>query len=350
MRVVKIADVARHAGVSTSTVSYVLSGKRTISAQTRERVERAISELGYRPHAGARALASSRSNIVALMIPLHVDVGVPVVMQFAISAVTAARRHDHDVLLLTQEEGEDGLRRVVDGAIADGIIVMDVQLHDARLPLLRSLRRPSILIGVPADPTGLTYIDLDFHAAGAACVAHLAGLGHRRVALIGSPPPVYARETAYAHRVAAGFFDAAREHGIEPSLHPCEPTAAAARDLAARLLDPELGVTGLIVHNEPILEALLDAAQASGRRVPGDLSLVAICPDDVAQHPSTAVTNVAVPAAEIGARAVELLMDQLAGRPCPAQTLLAPTLTVRGSTGAAGEPGALSDNARNSRT
>ena len=348
---VKIADVARHAGVSASTVSYVLSGKRTISAQTRRRVEQAIRELGYRPHAGARALASSRSNILALMIPLRADVGVPVVMQFAISAVTAARRHDHDVLLLTQEEGEDGLRRVVDGAIADGIIVMDVQLHDGRLPMLRSLEHPCVLIGVPADPAGLTCIDLDFHAAGAACVAHLAQLGHRRIALIGSPPKVYARETGFAQRMAAGFFDAATRHGVGPSLHPCESTAAAARDLAARLLNPELGVTGLIVHNEPIVEALLAAAQACGRRIPEDLSIVAICPDEVAEHPSIAVTNVSVPAAEIGERAVELLMDQLAGRPSSAQTWLPPTLTVRASTGAAvGEPGTRPATARSSRT
>ncbi|WP_216896415.1 LacI family DNA-binding transcriptional regulator [Nocardia alni] len=338
---VKIADVARHAGVSPSTVSYVLSGKRTISSQTRERVERAIRELGYRPHAGARALASSRSNILALMIPLRADVGVPVVMQFAVAAVTAARRHDHDVLLLTQEEGEDGLRRVVDGAIADGIIVMDVQLHDSRLPLLRSLEHPCVLIGVPADPAGLTCIDLDFHAASAACVAHLAQLGHRRIAMIGSPPQVYARETGFAQRVAAGFFDAATEYGIEATLDPCEPTAAAARDLADRLLAPGLGVTALIVHNEPILASLLSAASTCGRRVPEDLSVVAICPDEVAEHPHIPVTNVAVPATEIGERAVELLMDQLAGRTYPPQTWLPPTLTVRASTSATGgEPGA----------
>lgn len=102
---VKITDVARHAGVSPSTVSYVLSGKRSISEETRRRVRASIRELGYRPHAGARALASSRSNVLALMIPLRSGIAVPVVMQFAVSVVTAARRHDHDVLLLTQEEG-----------------------------------------------------------------------------------------------------------------------------------------------------------------------------------------------------------------------------------------------------
>ncbi|KND40892.1 LacI family transcriptional regulator, partial [Streptomyces stelliscabiei] len=163
---VKITDVARHAGVSPSTVSYALSGKRPISAQTRARVEASIRELGYRPHAGARALASSKSNVLAMVVPLRAGIHVPVVMRFAVSAVTAARAHDHDVLLLTQEEGEEGLRRVADSALVDALIVMDVRLHDPRLPLLRSLDRPSVLVGFPADPSGLTCIDLDFRTAG----------------------------------------------------------------------------------------------------------------------------------------------------------------------------------------
>src|SRR5207302_647483 len=82
---VKITDVARHAGVSPSTVSYALSGKRPISEETRQRIEASIRELGYRPHAGARALASSRSNVLALVIPLRTGIHVPVVMQFAVS-------------------------------------------------------------------------------------------------------------------------------------------------------------------------------------------------------------------------------------------------------------------------
>src|SRR5256714_324716 len=130
----KIDDVARHAGVAPSTVSYVLSGKRTISEETRQRVLRSIQALGYHPHAGARALASNRSNVVALVIPLRTGIHVPVIMQFAISVVTSARRHDHDVLLLTQDEGVQGLKRVAGTALVDAIIVMDVELHDPRVP------------------------------------------------------------------------------------------------------------------------------------------------------------------------------------------------------------------------
>src|SRR5690606_26527987 len=79
---VTIADVARHAGVSTSTVSYVLSGKRTISDDTRERVRQAVDALEYRPNASARALASRRVNALALVAPFRADNNVPVLLEF----------------------------------------------------------------------------------------------------------------------------------------------------------------------------------------------------------------------------------------------------------------------------
>ncbi|MCX4811444.1 LacI family transcriptional regulator [Streptomyces sp. NBC_01239] len=329
---VKITDVARHAGVSPSTVSYALSGKRPISEETRLRVEASIRELGYRPHAGARALASSRSNVLALVIPLRTGIHVPVVMQFAVSVVTTARRHDHDVLLLTQEEGEEGLRRVADTALVDAMIVMDVQLDDPRLPLLRSLDRPSVMIGFPAEADGLTCIDLDFRAAGELCVERLAGLGHRVVALVGSPPEVYVRGTAFAQRVVQGFTAAADRNGLASSVHPCEAVPAAAMAVAEQLLREQPALTGVVVHNEPLLEPLVDAFEQLGLRVPGDLSITAICPDALAESVRVPVTSVALPTAELGSRAVELLMKKLDGEAVPDATLLAPRLTDRAST------------------
>lgn len=329
---VKITDVARHAGVSPSTVSYVLSGKRSISGETQLRVREAIRALGYRPHAGARALASNRSNVLALVIPLRSGIHVPVVMQFAVSVVTAAREHDHDVLLLTQQEGEEGLRRVADSSLVDGVIVMDVQLHDPRIPALRSLDRPAVLIGFPADAEGLTCIDLDFTAAGGLCVDHLAELGHRCVGLIGSPPEVYARETGFAQRTEEGFAAAARRHGMAWTVHACEPTAEAAEDLVRQLLTEQPDLTAVVVHNEPIVTPVVEAFQRAGRRAPEELSVVAICPDELAERASLPLTSVAIPADEVGRRSVELLMSQLDGAGVPAATLLPPRLTARAST------------------
>ena len=325
----KIEDVARHAGVAPSTVSYVLSGKRSITQETRERVLASIKALGYQPHAGARALASNRSNVVALVVPLRAGIHVPVIMQFATSVVMTAREHDHDVLLLTQNEGEAGLRRVAGTSLVDAMIVMDVELHDPRIPVLKELDRPAVLIGFPSETDGLTCIDLDFTAAGAACVDHLAELGHRRVALVGSPPEVYERETGFATRTTAGFTEAAARHGVEVSVHPCEATPAGAQKMAAELLSEHPDLTAVVVHNEPIVGPLLSAFREAGRSVPDDLSVVAICPDELAEHAEPPLSSVAVPAEEVGRRAVELLMAKLAGQAVPAATLLPPRLTTR---------------------
>jgi DNA-binding LacI/PurR family transcriptional regulator len=333
---VNIADVAKAAGVSTSTVSYVLSGKRTISRETADRVHRAIQDLQYRPHAGARALASSRTNIIGLVVPLRAGQNVPVVMEFVAAVVTRARAHDHDVLLLTQDEGVDGLRRVASSALVDALIVMDVQAKDPRLAALRSLDVPAVLIGIPERSTGLSAVDLDFAAAGGLAIEHLAGLGHRGIGFIGQPPKVYERGTGYAERLLSGLHAAAAEQGVTLSVAPCESTMAGLRASVELLLDEQPGLTGLIVHNESVLPALPEVLLERARRIGDDVSVVAICPDDMASSHGVDYTNIAIPADELGTSAVDMVMSRLPGAGSGAGSaetrLLSPDLTVRGTT------------------
>ncbi|MEO3756434.1 LacI family DNA-binding transcriptional regulator [Streptomyces sp. B6B3] len=346
---VTLAEVARHAGVSASTVSYVLSGKRTISSQTRERVERSIRELGYHPNAGARALASSRSNIIALMMPLRTDMYVPVMMEIAIAVATTARERHHDVLLLTGQEGPEAVRRVVGSGLADAMILMDVELEDERLPLVRESPRPAVLIGLPTDATALTCVDLDFAATGRLCIEHLADLGHRDVAVIGEAAAVYERHTGFAERTLDGVRERAGELGVRLLHRPCEGSYESVAGTLARIVDERPDTTGLIVQNEAAIGPLLGLLRQQGRAVPEDMSVVAICPEQVATQQSVAVTSVAIPAQEMGRRAVELIMAKverggaggaaLARLPrTAAETsvkLLPPRLTIRASSGPA---------------
>ncbi|MEV0197628.1 LacI family DNA-binding transcriptional regulator [Nonomuraea sp. NPDC050691] len=331
-RAVTIAEVARHAGVAVSTVSYVLSGKRTISADTRRRVLDSINTLGYHPHAGARSLASKRSNVIALVLPLRAGMHVPVLMRFATAVVTAARRFDHDVLLLTADEGPEGIRRVAASALVDALVLMDVELHDRRVPLLRELAEPSVLIGFPAEPAGLTCVDLDFAAAGARCVAHLAERGHRQVALLGAPAVVYERETGFARRTREGFTAAVAAHGLDGVALPCEETFDEVHTTITGLLASRPGLSGLVVHNEAAVNHVLGSLRQLGRRVPEDVAVVAICPDDVAERAGPPLTSVLIPAEEVGREAVRLVMRKLEGREVPDATLLPPHLAIRAST------------------
>ncbi|MDG4800918.1 LacI family DNA-binding transcriptional regulator [Micromonospora sp. WMMD980] len=324
---VTIADVARHAGVAASTVSYVLSGKRAISATTRTRVLASVRTLGYHPNAGARALASRKANVIALVLPLRTGMQVPVVMRFATAVVTTARGYDHDVLLVTADEGPAGLHRIAGSALVDGVLLMDVELEDSRVPLLRELALPGVLIGHPADSTGLACVDLDFRRAGELCVEHLAAAGRRRIVLLGAPAAVYDRGTGFAHRTRSGVLAAADRLGVDALTRPCEENPAAVRRDLAALLDAHPDVTGLVVQNESAVGPVLSELPLLGRRVPQDVSVVAVCPDELAEP--SALTCVPVPAEEIGRQAVTLLMRRLRDEPVPEVTLLEPRLTVR---------------------
>jgi DNA-binding LacI/PurR family transcriptional regulator len=327
-----LADVARHAGVAASTVSYVLSGKRSVSAATRRRVERSIELLNYHPHAGAQALASSRSSIIALVVPLRGDLYVPVMMEIAIAVTTTARRFGYDVLLLTNEEGPGVIRRVAVSARADAMILMDVSMDDDRIPLLRDVGIDAVLIGVPADATGLACVDLDFGAAGALCVQHLADLGHREVAFVGEAEAVYHRRSGFAERTLHGVMARAAECGVRVVHRPCQASHEAAASTITRILEDRPGTTGLIVQNETVVPPLLSVLRASGRVVPEDISVVALCPDQVAEQTAPRLTSVRIPAEDMGRRAVELLMRRLDDGRAGEVVLLPPELTVRGST------------------
>ena len=106
------------------------------------------------------------------------------------------------------------MRRVRSASLVDAVLVMDLEDDDARLPMLRSLGLPCVLIGHPEESDGLSCVDLDHRQAAAIALDHLAGLGHRAVGMLGSPPAVYTRRSTYAMRFAEGFERAAGRRSL----------------------------------------------------------------------------------------------------------------------------------------
>src|SRR6202000_2789229 len=137
-------DVARAAGVSQSTVSYVLTANRPIWGKTRDRVLPAIEQLRYQPHAGARALAGRRTNVIGLVVPFR-TAEPSGCMPFIQPIAEVPRSRDHDVLLITADEGSAGLKRLAGRALCDGIVLMAVEAGDERVPVA----------GAPEAPGGL---------------------------------------------------------------------------------------------------------------------------------------------------------------------------------------------------
>ncbi|HEU5128732.1 MAG TPA: LacI family DNA-binding transcriptional regulator [Glycomyces sp.] len=338
-RGVTIADVAARAEVAASTVSYVLSGKRSISPATAQRVMDAVAELGYHPHAGARSLASRRAGVIAMMLPLRDGMHLPVLMQFASGAVTEARRHDQDVLLMTADEGPAGLARVAASSIVDGLILMDVEVRDPRVEAVRRLGLPSVLLGFPADAAGLTCVDLDFTAAGRECADYLIGRGCRDIALLGASEAVYERRTGFAERVRSGFLDRRGDGraaaGPGPRLAesaaavPCPDDPVSVQRTVKELLASRPDLTGLAVHNEPAVPHVMHALADAGKCVGEDFHVVVIGPDEVGERVHPPLPSVLVPAERLAEIAVGHLMRKLDGLEVPESTLVEPQLTVR---------------------
>ena len=159
----------------------------------------------------------------------------------------------------------------------------------------------------------------------------------------GSPVPestvdtintVYDRHTGFALRTMDGFTEAAARHGVRAVTQPCEENAAGAHEAITTLFGRHPDLSALVVHNEAAVSHVLTALTALGRRVPEDVSVVAICPDELAERATPPLTSVLIPAEDVGAQAVGLLMRKIEGSQVPQATLLDPRLTVRASTGA----------------
>ncbi|WP_020574551.1 LacI family DNA-binding transcriptional regulator [Actinopolymorpha alba] len=320
-----IADVARRAGVAPSTVSYVLTNRRSISPATREAVEKAIRDLDYRPHAGARSLRGARTRVLALSEPRDAGRYQSIGWRFVHHLSSAARAHDYDLLLLTGEDNVvDNLRRVAGSRLADGAMVMSLHTDDPRVPALRELRFPAALIGKPRNAMGLPWCDFDFAGAAALAVRELARAGHRQIAFVGSSDGEFQLGLNYAPRAVAGARVEAKAAGVH--LHVIR-SSRSHRTMVRRtraLLASDPAPTAVIIHYDvPALPSIL---RGEGYSIPEDLSVVVIAatPDLSSELP---LARSELPVEEMTRNAVELALAAIEGDPSDEHRLIPARLT-----------------------
>lgn len=341
----KIHEVAEAAGVSISTVSYALSGKRPVAADTRRRIEEVARDLGYEPNAGARMLAGSRTHIFALTEPLRSDTHAPTHMAFVLATAVAARKRDYDLLLLTDEQASAGMRRVAASDLADAVLVLDVAPDDERVSIARSISIPTIFIGIPNDSEGLVCVDLDFEAAAQMAVDVVADAGHRRVAMIGQPAVAY-RRSNFPPRVRAAYEAHARARGLEASFTTSGETAMEAtvsRAAVAEALDG--GATALLLHGADDLHLVVLAELAArGLTVGADVSVISVAASfDTKLLPIPLDTIPLIPQASCEL-AVSLAVEALGPDPvAPRIHLLPPTYVAAGSVASVAPAAAAAD-------
>lgn len=329
-----MADIARRSGVSLSTVSYVLSGKRAISDATRRRVLDVMAELAYEPHALGRALANRRTRTIALLFPQR-SLGLSEMsLEFVISAAEVAGERGYAFSLSTAPADDQDILKLLQRGMVDGVILMEVKLDDSRVELLRAHGVPFALIGHREENDGVSFVDLDFEHAVREAVAHLAALGHRRVALINGPAGLLEVGYGPSVRSARGFARAVAELGLVGGAACCEATPEAAAELVRRFLAAEPPTRALVVVDREALGGIVQAVADANLAIPVDLSIVAIASERLVRLFTPALTTVDFPVAAMGRIGAELLIGQLEGEVRePVHALLRGTLTVRQSTG-----------------
>lgn len=328
---VTIRDVAAAAGVSPSTVSYVVTGNKRLPPATVAKVQASIRELGYRPSAAGRALSLGRTNIIGLVaavLPELPEAEADIFMRFVRAAIFSAKRDGYNILMM--DGGEADLRAT---PLVDGLLVMDVRYREERIPVISSLGIPAVLVGMPEDAAGLSAVDLDFAGAGRLAVDHLAALGHRDVAVVGSTT-AGTSELSWSVRFHRGVDAAAAEHGVYVRTW----AGGATVEELDRWLDEErerlAQTTAVVLLNVALVEPLFRRASERGVRVPEDLSVIVLASRDRLERLYPTLTLLDVPGDAMLDAAVMELLRIMGGAAAGSGTLLPAHLVTRHSTAA----------------
>lgn len=327
-------DVARRAGVSSSTVSYVISGKRPISSATRERVERAMGELNYTPNAFARGLAGARKGIIAVHFP-STPYGLDTTQfEYVAAASERARFRGYHLILWTNPLDDlEGLESLVSQGLVDGVILMEVHLVDRRIPVLQRSQVPFATIGRPEHCDGIIYVDDDFESLVRQAIDHVADLGHHDVVFLTQPHEAVEQGHGPLTRTEQAIGLPAARRGINLTHLHAGNTVRAGHGAFGQLMGLHPRPTAVISFNERATSGLLHAAAMANVTIPDDLTIVGLSvAPDAAEMLTPPLTTVSPHSETIARKAVDALTDVIEDKAVEVpQLLITPTLTVRGS-------------------
>jgi LacI family transcriptional regulator len=325
---VTLNDVALRAGVDRSVVSRVINEdpKLNVRPETRQRVLDTIASLGYRPNAAARSLRTAKAYMFGLLIP---DFANPVYAEIICGAEQAAAQLGYGLMTAggSSRLGLAQYLNLLGQGRVDGLLFAGEDSEHA-LGQLRAAGLPWVLVNRRIEGSD-RYVVLDDERASRLAVAHLAGLGHRRIAHLAGP-----EHADTGRRRKAGYLAALAEAGL-----PAPPgavvhagyTPEGGAAALPRLLGCAQRPTAVLVANVASAVGVLHAAHALGVDVPGDLSVVAVHDMPLAGHLVPALTTVRMPLEELGARAVRRLATSRPDEPITEVVTEPVELVVRAS-------------------
>lgn len=327
---VTITDVARHAGVSKTLVSFALNDRPGVNPATRARILAAADELGWRPNHRARALSTSRSFALGLVVArppelLGVD---PFFLTFVAGVETVLSERGHALVLqvVRDEAAEaEGYERLARDGRVDGVFLSDLRHDDPRPAQLQRLGLPAVTLNRLPGPSPFPAVCLDDRAGVRDAVRHLAGLGHTRIGHVSGPPNYLhgsSRRSAWSQAIA--------ELDLPPGPEATGDFTPASGAAATRqLLADEDPPTAVVYANDLMAMAGAAVARELGLEVPGDLSVTGF--DDIAPaaHMHPPLTTVRADTIGWGEQSATVLLRLIEGHACEDVELPSARLVVR---------------------
>lgn len=311
-----LQDVAKKAGVSTATVSKVLSNTPYFTEETRVKVMQAVEELGYMPNLAARALSSGKTRIIAVVFPYVYDAIFtdPLVLRILEGIEAECGKFGYNILLSTPRLTSRGVdaryRQLIMSGYIDGVIALD------NVPFA-SVIEPVRKKGIPAVAIG--YYEADYRVRSddfsgtLQMMRHVAGLGHQHIGIIGVPENLHYSIQHRLRGIRAGAAEANLDYENFPRVDGDFSTTSGS-DCAAKLLEQNPQLTALICLNDRMAMGAIQYARTIGRDVPNNLTVVGYDDIPMAAAFSPSITTVDQQAPELGRAAAHILFDVLDDR------------------------------------
>jgi LacI family transcriptional regulator len=333
---ITIRDVARRLNLSITTVSRALDGYDDVADETRKLVVATAQEMGYMPNRAARQLRRKRTDSIGYILPAGApQFADPFFSEFIAGLGDESTSKKYDLLISTAPPGSESEKSIytrwIQGHKADGFVLNRIRLEDWRVRYLSEQGLPYVCLERPSDSVEFIGVEVDSRSGFKRVIAHLAGLGHRRIAYIG---------TSSIYKIQADRFAgyrqglAAAEISYDPELkEEGDLTPSGGYQAAQRLLDLPQRPTAIACINDLTAIGVLHAAHDQGLEVGRDLAVTGFDGIADAAHTQPPLTTLNQPVYAIARQLASMLLAQINGQPLPQrQVVIQPEIVIRQST------------------
>lgn len=330
-----IKDIARRCRVSVATVSRVLNGFPHINPALRDRVEREIRRVGFRPNGVARSLVLKKTRTIGVVLS---DITNPFYSELARGIEDQVRVHGYTSVLCSTDNLPrrqlEYLQTLLEKRV-DGLILGSVRRREPEVAALAHNGFPVVLVNRYFRSPHVDSVVVDNYAGSRRLMEYVFGLGHRRIAHIRGPLQFSTGYDRYR-----GYRDGLRAHGLTPNPRYVVPGAFRREDgveATRRLLDLQPRPTAIFAGNDLMALGALEALAEAGLRVPADMAVVGFDDVELASYWGIRLTTMSQRIYEMGRLALDLLMERIEKRRRESRAIiLQPQLVIRGSCG--GQP------------